>query len=227
MASSISAMRSGGTWPMVAPIRVTDRARICSTWAADGTRSPVLRIGRTTWTSRPRSMRLVSGTTVTSPRPRRSTVLLASSPLTITAGRRLAASYSRAGSRSAQTMSPRHIGLVFDTIADCHVPNVVFFIPIGPELFVLPLEILGAKASQRLANDRRARRLTVLGHLSINELNVLVWEADTQLHTSNTTSGSKSCPYPICPQHPAPPGSASYARPPNRAQRATMDACGG
>src|ERR1017187_9417752 len=49
----------------------------------------------------------VTGTTVTTPRPRRVAVALAASLLTTTAGRVLVASDPRAGSRLIVTISPR------------------------------------------------------------------------------------------------------------------------
>jgi len=51
-----------------------------------------------------------TGTTVTTPRPRRSAVPFARSLLTMTAGRRLFASPPRTGSRSNRRISPRRIG---------------------------------------------------------------------------------------------------------------------
>ena len=51
----------------------------------------------------------VTGTTVITPRPRRSAVVLAPSLLTMTAGRGVFASAPRDGSRSTSRISPRRI----------------------------------------------------------------------------------------------------------------------
>src|SRR5580658_5922010 len=98
-----------------------------------------------------RAMFVVTGTTVTTPRPKRAAVTLAPSLLTTTAGRRLLASAPRTGSRSTRRISPRRIGpeaigpeaIGPEAIADDHVPGLGFagLLPLGECVFVRRAEL--------------------------------------------------------------------------------------
>jgi heptaprenyl diphosphate synthase len=83
------------------------RARTCSACALLSCGRPVSPDGRRTWNGWTFRVWLVSGTTVTTPRPRVRTAPLRPSLLTITTGRRSLASDPRCGSRSAYRISPR------------------------------------------------------------------------------------------------------------------------
>ena len=68
--------------------RSTAIERTCSAWALESCRNPVAAAGSNAWNGKIRAVLLVTGTTVTTPRPSRAAIALARSLLTITAGRR-------------------------------------------------------------------------------------------------------------------------------------------
>jgi hypothetical protein len=100
-------MTGGGTAPSLAPSRWTATARTCSACAFESCSRPVSAAGSSTWNGETRAIDEVTGTTVTTPRPRRTAVVFAPSSLTITAGRRLSASAPLSGSGSTSRISPR------------------------------------------------------------------------------------------------------------------------
>ena len=84
--------------------------------------------GSKTWNSYSVSSLVVSGTTVTTPQSSSDATLFEPSFVTMTHGRVLFASAPTAGSSPTSRISPLRIGhgLGSDSIADHHVPNLVF-----------------------------------------------------------------------------------------------------
>ena len=87
-------------------MRSTATDRTCSAWALESTFKPVSAAGSKAWNGCIRIVLLVTGTTVTTPRPSLEAAALARSLLTTIAGRRLFASLPRVGSRSTSRTSP-------------------------------------------------------------------------------------------------------------------------
>src|SRR4051812_14053757 len=119
-----------------------------------------------------RAVLLVTGTTVTTPRPSRVAVELAWSLLTMIAGRRLFASLPRDGSRSMIRISPRRIG---DPVADRVVPQLVLAcgFPLLPRCGVVALEVRMTEQAHGVMQGRGAGRETCRFHVFVENRDVL------------------------------------------------------
>src|SRR5664279_2054229 len=121
----------------------------------ESTLSPTASDGSNTWNGSTRLTLLVTGTTVTTPRPSRAAVAFALSLLTITAGRRLLDSLPRTGSRSTSRISPRRIG---QSVRGHVLPGslVTGRRPLFPGARVVDVELHPTQQEHRLVQGRRA-----------------------------------------------------------------------
>lgn len=104
-------MTSAGTRPRAAPTRSMAIERTCSARALESWRKPVSDAGSKAWNGNIRSVLLVIGTMVSTPRPSRVATAFARSLLTITAVRRLVASLVVAAvCAAAPALNPAHLG---------------------------------------------------------------------------------------------------------------------
>ena len=124
----------------------------------------------------------VTSTTVTTPRPRRCAVLLAPSLLTMTAGRCLSASAPRTGSRSTSRISPRRIR---PARPQPWVPRVRRRRPFP----TLPMRLRRRHPTPQrvgvglLCGSSRSETRSPPRGVRVEELHVLVRQADADLHT--------------------------------------------
>src|SRR4051812_25197680 len=119
------------------------------------------------------------------PRPRRVAVRFAASLLTTTAGRRLLAPEPRAGSRSTALMSPRLIGHHPVAGGPIPQPRLVGGGPFLPCGLVRDAQFCPAKHSNCLVHGGRSRVKSLLLGVRVQELDILVWQADTHFHTAS------------------------------------------
>src|SRR4051794_2758240 len=164
-------------------MRSTATERSCSACAFESVRRPVRPAGRSVWKGKTRATLLVTGTIVTTPRPRRAATALARSLLTSTAGRRLFASLPRTGSRSTSRISPRRIG---HAVRGCRLPRRLLTggLPLLPRSGVVMLEIGLPQQPQCVLDDRRPALETRGAGVLVQEGDLVLGQADTQLHTA-------------------------------------------
>src|SRR6478672_5371049 len=129
--------------------------------------------------------------TVITPRPRRVAAALAASLLTTTAGRILFASDPRAGSRLTWTTSPRRMS-VPKAVAGGGFPRpgVTGRVPGRPCLLVRAFKLAGPQQPDGLVHDRGPGVHALSLGVGVEELHVIVRQAHTDFHTSNTTLGT-------------------------------------
>src|ERR1700757_1360035 len=118
-------------------------------------------------------MLLVTGTTVTIPRPRRVAAALARSLLTMTAGRCVLASLPRAGSRSTCHTSPRSID---DAVPGRGFPVLALLIsrPLRPRFGVILLKVGVAQHLHRALQACRPRRQACFLDVGVQHRNVVL-----------------------------------------------------
>src|SRR5690348_10297867 len=127
-------------------------------------------------------MLLVTGTTVTTPRPSRAAVAFARSLLTTTAGRCLFASLPRAGSKSTCQISPRSIT---ETVVCRRVPERIVAVvgPFSPGVAVVVLEFGMPEHADGATKGRRPRRQPGALDVCVQRFHIFFGKADTQFHT--------------------------------------------
>ena len=122
-ARSRSACMCAGRRPTDGPMRSTATDRTCSLAPSSRGAGRIRRRAEGPGRGRRSSRSTSPGTTVTTPRPRRSATTFAPSLLTTTAGRSLFASEPLVGSRSTRRISPRPHAR-FQAVGDRRVPGV-------------------------------------------------------------------------------------------------------